>query len=66
MTGERPGGCRVRVDGDDLDRAACALVVTGAPSTVLGPPEFAAHLREVAARCTAAARAPDAAPSMGA
>ncbi|WP_448640459.1 helix-turn-helix transcriptional regulator [Geodermatophilus sp. URMC 63] len=49
------GGCRVRIEAEDLDWAALALGVTGAPFRVLGPPEVKAHLRDLAARCAAAA-----------
>ncbi|SDC80184.1 Predicted DNA-binding transcriptional regulator YafY, contains an HTH and WYL domains [Geodermatophilus telluris] len=50
-------GCRVRIEGDDLDWAALALGVTGAPFTVLSPPEVVAHLRVLAERFAAAADA---------
>ncbi|GAB3315856.1 YafY family protein [Geodermatophilus aquaeductus] len=55
VVGERPGGCRVRIEGDDLDWAAAALVVTGAPFRVVSPPEFTAHVAALATRCAAAA-----------
>ena len=66
VTEERAGSCRVRIEGDDLDWAAAALVVAGAPFTVVAPPEFAAHVHAVAGRCAAASRGAGAAPSMGA
>ncbi|MEX5721849.1 helix-turn-helix transcriptional regulator [Geodermatophilus maliterrae] len=55
VTDDGEGGCRVRVEADDLDWAALALGVTGAPFTVLSPPEMGPHLRALAARYTAAA-----------
>ncbi len=51
------GGCRVRIDADDLDWGAAALGLTGAPFTVLSPPELMAHLRDLAARYAAAGTA---------
>ncbi|MGY1714307.1 helix-turn-helix transcriptional regulator [Geodermatophilus sp. SYSU D01106] len=65
VTEDLGDACRVRIEGDDLDWATAALVVAGAPFTVLSPPGFAAHVRDVAARCAAASRAGAAAPSMG-
>ncbi len=52
-----PAGCRVRIESDDLDWAALALGVTGAPFTVLSPPEMTAALRDLADRYAAAAAA---------
>jgi predicted DNA-binding transcriptional regulator YafY len=49
-----PGSCRVRMDADALEWPAMALGSTGAAFTVLGPPEFAAHLRALAERYAAA------------
>ena len=47
-------GCRVRIEADDLDWAAAALGLTGAPFSVLSPPELKDHLRDLAARYAAA------------
>ena len=58
------GGCRVRIEADDLGWAAAALGLTGAPFTVFDPPELRGHLRDLAARYAAAARLPDDARSM--
>jgi predicted DNA-binding transcriptional regulator YafY len=55
VTDDGDGGCRVRIEAEDLDWAALALGVTGAPFTVLSPPEMGPHLRDLAARYTAAA-----------
>jgi predicted DNA-binding transcriptional regulator YafY len=49
-----PGSCRVHMDADALEWPAMALGSTGAAFTVLGPPEFAAHLRALAERYAAA------------
>ncbi|WP_369259048.1 helix-turn-helix transcriptional regulator [Geodermatophilus amargosae] len=51
---DAPAGCRVQIEADDLDWAAAALGLTGAPFTVLGPPELKDHLRDLAARYAAA------------
>jgi predicted DNA-binding transcriptional regulator YafY len=48
------GSCRVRMDADALEWPAMALGATGAAFTVVGPPEFAAHLRGLAERYAAA------------
>jgi predicted DNA-binding transcriptional regulator YafY len=53
------GGCRVRVDADNLDWPATALAVAGAEFTVVSPPELRERLRELAHRL---ARAADTAP----
>jgi hypothetical protein len=42
------------MDADALEWPAMALGSTGAAFTVLGPPEFAAHLRALAERYAAA------------
>ncbi|WP_182113184.1 MULTISPECIES: YafY family protein [unclassified Actinotalea] len=55
---EGPDRCRVRLDVDDPLWGATALALTGAPFTVVGPPELVPALRDVAARFTAAAGAP--------
>ncbi|MGY1697487.1 MULTISPECIES: helix-turn-helix transcriptional regulator [unclassified Geodermatophilus] len=56
VTDDGPGGCRVRIEGDDLDWAVAALGLTGAPFTVLSPPpELTDRLRVVADRYTTAA-----------
>ena len=49
------GRCRVRMDSDALEWPAMALGSTGAAFTVVGPPEFAEHLRALSARYAAAA-----------
>jgi predicted DNA-binding transcriptional regulator YafY len=51
------GSCRVRMDSDALDWPAMALGSTGAAFTVVGPPEFADHLRGLAERYAAAVAA---------
>jgi predicted DNA-binding transcriptional regulator YafY len=48
------GSCRVRMESDALEWPAMALGTTGAAFTVLGPPEFAEHLRGLAERYAAA------------
>ena len=49
------GSCRVWIDSDALEWPAMALGSTGAAFTVVGPPEFAEHLRELGGRYLAAA-----------
>jgi predicted DNA-binding transcriptional regulator YafY len=48
------GGCRVRIDADDLDWPATALAMTGAEFAVLAPPELVEHLGRMAGRLAAA------------
>ena len=48
--------CHVRMVGDSLDWPALALGMVGAPFTVLGPPEFTAHIRDWAQRFDRATR----------
>ena len=52
-----PGGaCVVRMTGDQLQWPVLGLSMLDAEFTVLGPPELRAHLAELGARFTRAAR----------
>lgn len=57
VTDDGSDRCRVRIEADDLDWAAAALGLTGAPFTVLSPPELTDHLQVLAARYSAAGAA---------
>ncbi|MFN8158847.1 MAG: YafY family protein [Candidatus Nanopelagicales bacterium] len=46
--------CVVRMDADVLDWPALAMGMVGVPFRVIGPPEFAEHVRDWATRFTAA------------
>ncbi len=54
VTAEGPDACVLRMTADNLDWAAFALGVAGAPFAVRSPPELAAHVREWGERFTAA------------
>lgn len=51
--------CRLHHDIDLLDRPTQAVGNMGVEFEVLGPPEFAAHVKEWGARFRRAARAPE-------